>query len=144
MSIQELYESGFKKRNRDHFAAIVRIAMSDHDISNDEKNFLNRLAQNLDVTEDQYREILKDYGTHEINPPVEYDVRLERLYDLTRMVYIDHALVNEHETRLLKRLAIGLGFSVTNVDYVVDKALKLVSSKVDLDSFIEEIKHMYK
>ena len=31
MSFSELFESGFKKRNEDHFAAIVRVAMSDGD-----------------------------------------------------------------------------------------------------------------
>ena len=27
MSISDLFDSGFKKRNQDHFAAIVRVAM---------------------------------------------------------------------------------------------------------------------
>ncbi|MEM7380628.1 MAG: TerB family tellurite resistance protein, partial [Bacteroidota bacterium] len=29
MSILDLFDSGFRKRNQDHFAAIVRVAMSD-------------------------------------------------------------------------------------------------------------------
>ena len=44
MSISDLFDSGFKKRNEDHFAAIVRVAMSDGVINDAEKAFLDRLA----------------------------------------------------------------------------------------------------
>ena len=140
MSFSDLYDSGFRKRNEDHFAAIVRVAMDDGVISPEEKAFLDRLARNLDVSKVHYEEILSDYMSHPINPPIDYDGRLERLYDLGRMVHIDHEL-NEEEP-LLERLAIGLGFSHTNVKYVVDKTLKLVADKVDLETFKEEIRTM--
>ena len=37
MSISDLFDSGFRARNKDHFAAIVRVAMSDDVITEDEK-----------------------------------------------------------------------------------------------------------
>ena len=141
MSIADFFDSGFQKRNQDHFAAIVRVAMSDGIITEDEQAFLNRLARKLDISEGDYKEILKNYQSHPINPPSSYDRRLERLYDLARMVYADHEL-GERQTVILERLAVGLGFSTANVSYVVDKALKLVHAGVDEDNFKEEIKHM--
>ena len=141
MSISDLFDSGFKKRNQDHFAAIVRVAMDDGKISDEEKTFLDRLARNLDITEDDYKQILKDYNSHPINPPIMYNRRLERLYDLARMVYVDH-IKGDHEEIVLRKIAIGLGFTPENVKYVVDKALTLVSHGVDLDTFTEEIKNM--
>ncbi|TYA52384.1 TerB family tellurite resistance protein [Formosa maritima] len=141
MSFLDLFDSGFKQRNEDHFAAIVRVAMDDGIISNEEKAFLDRLARNLDISEETYKEILKDYKSHPINPPTSYDRRLERLYDLSRMVYVDH-IKGEHEEIVLRKIAVGLGFSPDNVRYVVDKALTLVSNGVDLDTFTEEIKNM--
>lgn len=141
MSILDLFDSGFRSRNKDHFAAIVRVAMSDDVITEEERAFLHRLAAKLHITEEEYKQILKDYKTHKINPPTSYDARLERLYDLARMVYADHVL-GEKQTGILERLAVGLGFSTGNVSYVVDKALKLVHAGVDLDNFIDEIKHM--
>ena len=107
----------------------------------DEQAFLDRLARKLDISEGDYKEILKDYKSHAVNPPSSYDRRLERLYDLARMVYADHEL-GERQTRLLERLCVGLGFSTANVNYVVDKALKLVHAGVDEDNFIDEIKNM--
>ncbi|WP_435136107.1 TerB family tellurite resistance protein [Formosa sp. A9] len=141
MSFSDLFDSGFKKRNEDHFAAIVRVAMDDGIISDDEKAFLDRLARNLHINEHDYELILKDYKSHPINPPTLYINRLERLYDLARMVYVDH-IKGDNEEILLRKIGIGLGFSPENVKYVVDKALTLVSNGVDLDTFIEEIKMM--
>ncbi len=143
MSISDLFDSGFRIRNEDHFASIVRIAMDDGAISDHEKDFLDRLAINLDVSEAHYKEILKDYRSHPINPPTSYNKRLERLYDLSRMVYVDH-IKGDHKEVLLRKIAIGLGFSTQNIKYVVDKALTLTGDGVNLDTFVSEIKNMYK
>ena len=139
MSISDLFESGFKKRNEDHFAAIVRVAMSDGVINEDEKAFLDRLATRLDITEEEYKQILKDYNTHPINAPHSYDERLERLYDLARMVWADH-IEGPNQEHLLQKLCIGLGFNRDNVKYITDKALTLVHYNATLDEFITKMK----
>jgi uncharacterized tellurite resistance protein B-like protein len=141
MSISDLFDSGFQKRNQDHFAAIVRVAMGDGVITDEEKAFLDRLATRLDISENDYKEILENYMSHSVNPPSGYTRRLERLYDLSRMVYADGHL-GEQESVILHRLAVGLGFSPENVSYIVDKALKLVNSGIDADDFVTEIKNM--
>lgn len=141
MSFLDLFDSGFKKRNEDHFAAIVRVAMDDGIISDEEKKFIDRLARNLEISDTEYKQILKDYQSHPINPPTSYDRRLERLYDLARMVYVDH-IKGDHEEIILRKIAVGLGFSHENVKYIVDKALTLVANGVDIETFMEEIKNM--
>ncbi|TGV00488.1 tellurite resistance TerB family protein [Flavivirga rizhaonensis] len=141
MSFSNLFDSGFKKRNENHFAAIVRVAMDDGIITDGEQAFLDRLAHNLDISEEDYKAILKNYKSHPINPPVSYDNRLERLYDLVRMVHVD-TIKGDSENLLLKKIGVGLGFHAVNVKYIIDKALTLVNNGVDLDTFIHEIKHM--
>ena len=141
MSISDLFESGFKRRNEDHFAAIVRVAMSDGVINEDEKAFLDRLATNLDVTEEEYKEILKNYSSYPVNAPHSYDERLERLYDLDRMVWADK-IEGPNQESLLQKLCIGLGFNRDNVKYITDKALTLVHYNVTLDEFLIKMKTM--
>ncbi|RXJ52540.1 tellurite resistance TerB family protein [Gelidibacter gilvus] len=141
MSISDLFDSGFKKRNEDHFASIVRVAMDDGVITDDEKAFLDRLAHSLDISEGEYKNILKNYQSHPINPPTSYDSRLERLFDLARMVHVDH-IQGDGEEVLLKKIGVGLGFKPDNVKYIVDKALTLVANGVDIDTFIDEMKNM--
>ena len=141
MSFSDLFDSGFKKRNEDHFAAIVRVAMDDGIIKDDEKSFLDRLARSLDISDADYKIILKDYKSHPINPPVSYDNRLERLYDLVRMVHVDQ-IKGDPEHRLMHKIGVGLGFHAVNVKYIVDKALTLVNNGVDLDTFVDQIRNM--
>jgi len=141
MSISDLYDSGFRKRNGDHFAAIVRVAMSDGVITDSEREFLDRLATNLDISETDYKVILKDYKSYPINPPVSYDNRLERLYDLTRMVWADGVKEDAQED-LLHKFCVGLGFHAVNVRYISDKALELVKNKADIEEFMYGIKNM--
>ena len=141
MAISDLYDNEFRKRNKDHFAAIVRVAMSDDIITDDEKQFLDRLANKLNISDQDYKKILKDYESHPINAPVSYDERLERLYDLTRMVWADHIREVE-QVKLLRKFCVALGFHATNVKYITEKALDLVRLGHDLDEFVYGIKNM--
>ena len=141
MSISSLYSGGFLKRNRDHFASIVRVALSDGEISVEERAFIERLAKNLDISEAELKTIIKDPSQYPIKPPVDYETRLERLYDIARMIHAD-LITDEDEIRIMTRLGIGLGFPVNRVDAVVKKAMELLQNQVDMDAFKEEIKKM--
>jgi uncharacterized tellurite resistance protein B-like protein len=141
MSISDIYDNEFRKRNKDHFAAIVRLALSDDVITVDEQKFLNRLADNLNISNEDYKKIMKDYASHPINPPISYDHRLERLYDLARMVMADK-IRSKNQVKLLRKFCVGLGFHAVNVKYISKKALDLVKQVDNLDDFIYGIKNM--
>ena len=142
MSFSDLFNSGFTTRNQDHFASIVRVAFSDNTITQEEKLFLDRLAQNLDISKETYLSIFKNYKSHPINPPISQESRIERLYDLARMVYADD-IKDADEVKMLSKIAIGLGFQTETVSEVVNTSLKLVSDKVDFETFKEEMKRVF-
>lgn len=143
MSISDLFDSGFKNRNKGHFSAIVRVALSDGEINAEEKEFIDRLAKNLEISADEYEEIMENPMKYPINPPYLYIHRLERLYDLARMVYADHVL-GPKQKDILTKFALALGFTPGNVNYIVDKALSLLVLNVDLDTFLFEMQNMNK
>lgn len=143
MSFSDLFDSGFKNRNKGHFSAIVRVALSDGDITSEELEFINRLAKNLEISKEEYEEIMENPLKYPINPPYLYIHRLERLYDLARMVYADHVL-GPKQKEILVKFALALGFTPGNVNYIVDKALSLLILHVDLDTFLFEMQHMNK
>ncbi len=143
MSISDLFDSGFKNRNKGHFSAIVRVALSDGEINTEEKAFLDRLARNLEISTAEYEEILENPMKYPINPPYLHIHRLERLYDLARMVFADHVL-GPKQKEILTKFSLALGFTPSNVNYIVDKALSLLLLNVDLDTFIYEMQHMNK
>jgi uncharacterized tellurite resistance protein B-like protein len=141
MSISDLFDSEFKARNKGHFSAIVRVAITDGNISEQEKNFLEKLATRLEISKDEFEEILENPLKYPINPPYLYVQRLERLYDLARMVQVDHQLGDKQDV-LLRKFGLALGFTPSNVNYIVDKALSLIDKKVDSDTFVYEMQHM--
>ncbi len=143
MSFSDLFDSEFKQRNKGHFSAIVRVALTDERFSLEEKAFLDKLAIRLEISPAEYEEILENPLKYPINAPYLHEQRLERLYDLARMVYVDHHLGDKQEL-LLRKIGVGLGFNAENVNYIVDKALKLVDKKVDLDTFVFEMQNMNK
>ena len=143
MSISDLFDSEFKSRNKGHFSAIVRVAIADGDMSAEEKEFLDKLAVRLEISPAEYVEILENPLKYPINPPYLHIHRLERLYDLSRMVYADHIL-GPKQKEILTKFALALGFTPGNVSFIVDKAMSLLMLNVDLDSFVYEMTHMNK
>ncbi len=141
MSISDLFDSGFKERNKGHFSAIVRVAMENGHLSPEERLFLDKLAKQLEISEEEYAEILANPMRYPINPPYLYVQRLERLYDLSKMVYADHIL-GPRQKEILTRFALALGFTPGNVNLIVEKALSLQVMNVDLDTFLYEMQHM--
>ena len=143
MSISDLFDSEFKARNKGHFSAIVRVASTDGGFSPEEKQFLDKLAVKLEISPSEYEEILENPLKYPINPPYLHSQRLERLYDLSRMVYADQVL-GPKQKNILSKFAIALGFTPANVPLIVEKAMSLLILKVDLDTFVYEMTHMNK
>ena len=143
MSFSELFDSEFKSRNKSHFSAIVRVAIADGDLSKEEKEFLDKLAVRLEISAAEYEEILENPSKYPINPPYLHSQRLERLYDMARMVYADHVL-GPKQKEVVAKFALALGFTPGNVTFIVDKALSLLLLNVDADTFVYEMTHMNK
>ena len=135
MSLSELYTQRFKSKNRDHFAAIVGLAIADGKITKEEQAFINRTAINLEIDEDEIKHVIKNIDSYKINPPVLKRERLERLYDLSRMVFADN-IADEAEKELMHRLIIGLGFEHYEVNSIIEKSFKEIIKGSDEDEFI--------
>lgn len=139
MSFSNLYSSGFKQRNRDHFASIVRIALSDGVISKEEEAFINRTAINLEIEEQEVETIKANLDSYPINPPSTEQRRLERLYDLARMVFADK-IADLAEKKIMNRLIIGLGFPYEEAEDVINHSFEQIQKGSDEDEFIASFK----
>lgn len=140
MSYSDLFDPGFKDRNRGHFASIVRVALADGAITTEEQKFLDQLAERLEISEEDYVKILESPEKYPVNPPYLQINRIERLYDLARIVYADHIL-GQRQKDILKKFAVALGFT-GNIADLVDKALSLLVLNVDSETFIYEIQNL--
>ena len=139
MSISDLYPTGLHEQNIGHFATIVRLALRDNKIDEDEHLLLKRLARRLDIAKSEFKLILKNPDNYPENPPVSYDDRLERLYDLTKMLFLDKNPTID-KTSIMDRIAVGLGFPVDNARDIVKEAIKFFLKEPDIEDFKLKIK----
>lgn len=140
MGFSDLYSSGEHRRNLAHFAALATLASIDGEISTEEKQMLDRFASKLDITTSEYEEVMKKENTYPIDPPNEAEKRLERLFDLFRIIFSDHQ-IDDEEMVLLKRYAIGLGFAGDAADKIIEKSVAIFSGRIDFEDYLYLLKH---
>ena len=140
MSFADLYTSGEHRRNLAHFAALATLASIDGEISTEEKVLLDRFASKLDITKSEYDEVLRKENKYPIDTIHDSEKRLERLYDLFRIVYSDHE-IDDEEMILLKRYAIGMGFTGEKADKVIERSVAIFGGKIDFEDYLYLLKH---
>jgi len=143
MSISDLYMSLEQKRNISHFANIVRIAKSDNKIVTEEIEFLAKVSHKYNITDEKFREILRN---PEKVPTIAYlDCleRIERLYDLLTMVKADHQ-VQKEEVSMLRRITTGLAFPLNRVDMIVDHSIEMDVDHISVEDFSDKILRLLK
>ena len=139
MSISDLYSSGKHKQEIGHFASIVKIAFADDKITEGEEKQLLRVAKRLNISLEEFKLITKNPDKFPVNPPVNYDERIERLYRLTKMIFADEH-IDKKQVTLMQRTAVALQFPLDNIEKVCDEAIHLVMNTNDLENFTIAIK----
>lgn len=143
MGISDLYLSIGQKRNISHFANIVRIAKSDNQISPEEIEFLAKVSKKYNISNEQFREILKFPEKIPTIAHLDCIERIERLYELMIMVKADKH-VEQQEVFMLRRIVTGLAFPVNRVDMIVDHSLEINVEEIDVDTFTDNILKLLK
>lgn len=140
MSFTDLYGNPQHKKNVAHFAAMASLAASNGVISDEEKSLLDAFARKLQISENEYKEVMKPENKFPIEPPVNLEKRMERLYDLFRIIFADH-IIDDREMALLKKYAIGLGFSEEAANKVIEQSVAIFSGKIDFEDYLYLVKH---
>jgi len=135
MSILQAFEYGKQHSNIAHFASLARMAAIDGKINDEEKALLNKLAEKLDIGEQIRVQVLKDPSKFPLDPINSREERLERLHDLFRMIFADHA-IDADEANLIQKYAIGLGCSPKKAHEVIHQSIKIFSGNIDLEDYL--------
>ncbi|WP_378179869.1 TerB family tellurite resistance protein [Aquimarina sp. SS2-1] len=134
MSISKIYQSENQKSNIIHFAAIFNIASIDGALNDEEKKMLSKFANKLNIGEEEYEQIIKKSDTYPVAFVSSKEERLQHIFDLFRMIYADHE-IDEPESKLLYKYAIGLGCSETKAKEVIQKSIKIFSGNIDFEDY---------
>ena len=134
MSFTGLFESGERSRNISHFASILRMALVDGQLLEEEKKLLSRFARKLDITDEQHADIMKHPSNYPLNPPNSADERLERMLDLFKMIFADNE-IDEDEKRLLERYAIALGYTEEMATDLISRSIEIFQGGLNLEDY---------
>lgn len=134
MSFVDLYSSGEHRRNLAHFAAIASLAAVDGEVSKEEKLLLDRFADKLNISPEEYKTVMKKENKYPIDPPISSEHRLERLFDLFQIIFADHE-IDEQELSLVKKYAIGLGFNNESADKVIKRSIAIFKGRIDFEDY---------
>jgi len=140
MSYVDLYSTGTHRRNLAHFASIATLAAVDGAINSKEKELLDRFANKLDITEDEYQEVMNSENKYPINPPASSEERLERLFDLFRIIFVDNVIDKEERT-LITKYAIGLGYRSESANLIIKRSIDIFTGKIDFEDYLYLLKH---
>lgn len=135
MPIVDLYGHSEQRRNLAHFAALASLAAVDGKVTPEEKDILDRFAAKLNITQAEYKEVMKKENKYPVEAPFEMEKRYERLFDFFRLIYSDHA-IDEEEMVLVRKYAIGLGFSATKAENVIARSVAIFSGRVDFEDYL--------
>ena len=140
MPIVDLYFHSEHRRNIAHFASLASLAIVDGEVNHKEKGLLDRFARKLGISNREYRRVMKKSNEYPITASNSLEERLERLYDLFKLIYVDHH-VDEEEMVLLKKYAIGLGFPVKKANHIIEKSVAIFSGRFNFDDYQYILQH---
>lgn len=135
-TLAQLFESGEQTSKKGHFRNLVLLARLDGSIADTERNFLNRMASRLSLTEEQVKEILSDPMAYPVVPPISLEERCERLIALVEMSNIDGVIASE-ELSLINRLAIALGLTDVFIGENLPVIIEKVKNNMDRNEILE-------
>lgn len=134
MSFSDLFGSGEHLRNLSHFASIVNLAAVDGEINEDEEQLLRRFARKLDINEEEYAKVLENPKSFPISAYNSIEKRLERIHDLFKIIFADHE-IDEEETELVRKYAIGLGFSSQASEGIIKRSIQIFSGQLNFEDY---------
>ena len=132
MSISELYDTGEHTNNAAHFAAMVNLAKVDGSIKREEEIVLGRLAVKLNISFEEYKEILRKQDPFPSIGTLGLEERIERLHDLFSVIYADYA-IDSTEEKLIFKYALALGFTEQRAREEIAKCRQMYGQESGFD-----------
>lgn len=139
MPILDLYEHSDQKKNMAHFATLASLAAVDGEINPKEMAVLEKFAFKLNITEDQFKEVMKKENKYPIETPHSGEKRYKRLFEFFQIIFSDHD-IDDEERRIVEKYAIGLGFSPKTAADIIDKSIKIFRGSIPFEDYHELVK----
>ncbi|MBW8242963.1 TerB family tellurite resistance protein [Muricauda oceani] len=139
MPILDLYEHGDHRNNLAHFATLASLAAVDGEINPKEMAVLEKFAFKLNISEGEFKEVMKKENKYPIETPHSGEQRYRRLFDFFQMIFSDHD-IDDEERKIVEKYAVGLGFSPKTAAGIIDKSIKIFTGRIPFEDYHELVK----
>ena len=140
MAIFDAYDNAEFKNKISVMSTLVKLSLADGVLDENEMKIITRVARDYGFNDpDHILYIIKNYDKYSIEPAYNYDERIEELYNLTKIIYVDGS-IDKKELKILKNAIIALGFPAKNLDVIFETAVGLIADGADLEDFSKAIK----
>ena len=139
MPILDLYEHGDHRKNLAHFATLASLAAIDGEINEKEMEILKKFAFKLNITDDQFKEVMKKENKYPIETPHSGEKRFKRLFEFFQIIFSDH-YIDEDEREMVEKYAIGLGFDPKKASDIIDKSIAIFTGQIPFEDYYELVK----
>ncbi len=121
-----------------HFLRLYQIACADSNFDVLELKQLYKFAELRGVDTDHLNNILTN-SAYNLEVPAEVKKKIEYLYDLAIMIWVDKE-VTEDEYNLLKKYCEAFGFLQENISAICDYLIDCAKQEKDLQEILEALK----
>jgi hypothetical protein len=132
-------DHSLKKQNIDFFIHLVRIAMADDIISENEMELLHKIGSKLGFSDHKIDDLIATTNKSDYIPPYELSERFEQLYEIVQMMLVD-GVVDKNEMCLASGFAIKSGF----IEREIPGLLVLLINGIKEDKNEEELFEVFK
>lgn len=126
------------KKKLEHLSDLVILSMADNVISHDEQLFLDDYANYLEITKEEYQNVLLNPERYQYNIPVTEKERIEQLYYLVKFSFSDGEILSV-EVTIMEKIALDLGFGKERMDKLIRKAIHLIINNYKIEKFSKKI-----
>ncbi len=134
MPILDLYENGGHRKNLAHFATLASLAAVDGELNSQEKAILDKFAFKLNITDAEYKEIMKKENKYPIETPHSGEKRFKRLFEFFQIIFSDN-MIDEEERIMVEKYAVGLGFPTKTADDIIEKSIAIFTGKIAFEDY---------
>lgn len=134
MPIIDLYENSEQRHNLAHFATLATLAAVDGEINAEEKAILDKFAFKLNITDTEYKEVMKKENKYPIQTPHSAEKRLKRLFEFFQMAFADN-IIDAGQKKLIERYAIGLGYAPDTAKNIIKKSYDIFHGKIAFEDY---------
>jgi len=143
MNLVEFSNHPIKRQNIDYFVQLVRIAIADDIISNNEKELLYRIGSKLGFTEPEIINLIETTGKSDFTPPHELSKRFDQVYTVVKMTMVD-GTINSDEMRLASGFALKSYFNASEIPSLLVLLIRGIKQGKDEEELFELYKKQRK